>query len=377
LFRALAGQTKLDVTVYFCLEYGIREYLDSEFGVRLKWDIPLIEGYKHCFLRNWNHRETLDKFWGAVNPGIIGELIDKRYDGIIIQGYGLATHWLAYIGAWMTRTPVFFRGETVWRPTRPWAIRLAKRMLLAPLFFGTRAFLSIGSHSREFYRRFGVPESCVFFSPYSVDNDFFSKESSFWRLRRDQLLAQLGLEDRPVLLFVGKLAERKRPLDLLTAYEPLSKVAALVFVGDGHLRAHLERETRNRGLNQVVFVGFQNQLSIPKYYGLADIFVLPSSEQEVCPLVVNEAMACGLPVVLSDSIPSARDFVTDGYNGFIYPCGNIQRLTSNLLCLVTDRALRRTMSERTSDRISGWNVKKSAESIVQAIEACTKNSMNH
>src|ERR1017187_4651451 len=105
-----------------------------------------------------------------------------------------------------------------------------------------------------------------------------------------------------VLLFVGKLTPRKRPQDLLYVAASLRDRVphlAVTFVGEGESRHFLESEIARLGLKNVHLLGFKNQSELPGIYGTSDIFVLPSSHDPK-PLVTNEAMASGLPIVASD-----------------------------------------------------------------------------
>lgn len=367
LFRALAALDQIDLTVYFCLDWGSSEYLDPGFGARFKWDIPLLAGYRHRFLRNWAWSPTTGRFNGAINPGIIKELCTRRFDAIVIPGYALASYWLAYCGAWASQTPVFFRGEAVLRPDRPLWLRVCKSAALSLLFRGTAAFLAIGSVSRDFYKHFGIGEDQIFFSPYCVDNGFFMEKATSWRRKQNDLKDSFGLDDRPVVLFVGKLVERKRPFDLLLAYEAIHERAGLVFVGDGPLRPALERYVMDHRLSHVYFAGFRNQSELPQFYALADLFVLPSAE-EVSPLVINEAMCSGMPVVISDAIPSAVDYVRNGENGYTFPCGDTSALRDVLAHLLTDRDQLVAFGEQSRAMITQWDINAAVKGILGALE---------
>jgi glycosyltransferase involved in cell wall biosynthesis len=368
LFRALAARPEINLTVYFCSEWGVKEYVDPGFGKKFKWDIPMLDGYRYRFLRNWSPFSAPGRFLGVINPGIVSELLRHKFDAVIIHGYALASYWFGYIGAWLSKTPVFFRGETVLRPDRPWWVRAVKRFFLSILFRGTAAFLTIGSRSHEFYKALRISNNRLFFTPYTVDNDFFMSESHKWKEEKVSLKISIGIpEELPVILFVGKLIERKRPFDLLYAYEGIKDMAGLIFVGDGLLRLTLQQYAKEKGLSRVIFVGFKNQSELPKYYAVADIFVLPSSSKEVSPLVLNEAMCCALPIVVSDAIPSAVDFVKRGDNGYTYPCGNINRLRGILHELVIDKELRNSMGLRSQEIIKKWNISKVVEGILEAL----------
>ena len=101
---------------------------------------------------------------------------------------------------------------------------------------------------------------------------------------------------------------------------------------------------------------------------MADVFALPSSEMEVSPLVVNEAMCAGLPVIISDAVPSATDFVRNGVNGFRYPMGNIQKLEQFLGLLVDDSKLRADFGRVSREMVSAWNYQACVDGIHAALE---------
>ena len=356
LFREMARAPDIDLTVCFCSRWGAEAYRDREFGRELHWDVPLLDGYRHKFLRNLSPLPAASaSFAGLLNPGIVGELLRQRYDAVVIPGYARASYWLACLGAWLSGTPVFFRGEAVVRPGRPWWIRFSKWLVVRLLFHGTAAFLYIGSRSREFYEAAGIGPERLFFTPYTVDNDFFIESSSQFAAQRPALRAALGIEtDRPVFLFVGKLVERKRPGDLLSAFARLKDRASLVFVGDGPLRQQLEAAARRAGLTSAVFAGFQNQSQLPRFYALADALILPSSH-EVSPLVLNEAMCAGLALVVSDAVPSAPDLVEPGGNGFCYPCGDVAGLSEILERLASSPGLVDRLGARSREKIRAWS----------------------
>lgn len=368
LYRALAAHPAVRLNVLYCSDLGVSGQRDPGFGIPLRWGIPFLDGYPFRFLRNLSPFRTPGHFFSLLNPGILVTLFRERYDAVLIPGYSTASFLLGFLAAWFSQTPVFLRGETVLRPPSPFPPRaLLKNVLVRTLLKGTRACLAIGTPSHQFYRAYQVPEERIFFSPYGVDNDFFTRESRRWREMSEEVKRSLGLAaDQPVVLFCGKLTLRKRPMDLLTAFLRITHPASLLFVGEGSLRSQLERQAQ--GHPGVRFTGFIPQGELPRYYAVADLFVLPSSNQEVAPLVVNEAMACGLPVVLSDAIPSAVDFVRPGENGFTFPCGDVQAIQGCLDRLLQDRVLRREMGRRSLQMIQGWSPEAAVAGILRALE---------
>src|SRR5204863_1394550 len=129
--------------------------------------------------------------------------------------------------------------------------------------------------------------------------------------------------------------------------------AGIVFMGDGVLREPLERYAHEHGLGGAHFTGFVNQAAIPKHYATADVFVLPST-YEPRGAVINEAMACGLPVIVTDRCGSIGDIVLDGDNAFVYPAGDANALAGFMDRLADDDALRARMARRSREIIDTW-----------------------
>lgn len=368
LYKYLSADEEIDLFVYYCSKWGLEDYHDPELKASFRWDIDLLDGYEYKFLKNYSLFQIPGKFWSVVNPEVIIELIKNKYDAILIPGYALFSYLLALFGAKITSTPIFFRGETYIKNKNGKLFEKLKKMFLSGLFKNINAFLAIGSQSIEFYKHYNVPDEKIFLTPYAVDNDFFMDMKEKWRQEVGRLKYNMFNNDLPVILFVGKLTDKKRPLDLLKAYIDVKNASNLVFVGDGQQREELEQFKNENELNNVHFAGFKNQTEVTKYYSFSDVFVLPSSVGEVSPLVINEAMASGLAIVASNLIPSAADFVKNGENGYIFNAGSIQELGKYLKVLVGDKGLREKMGKRSKEIINKWSFKEDLIGIKKAID---------
>lgn len=367
LFRKLAQHPQIELTVYYGSDYGSVNRVDPEFGVSFRWDIPLLEGYTSEFLRNYSWKRVPAGFWWVLNPGIIPELARQKYDALVIHGYASATSWLAYLGAWLTRTPVLFRGETVLREQNGWK-RAIKRLGLGLLFRRTDGFLAIGRKSAEFYRAYDVPASKIFLAPYCVDNEFFMCLGDRWQAKRAATKQELCLpENLPTVLYSGKFIVRKRPMDVIEAVASLPMPVGLLFVGDGPWRPRLEAEAVRRGLKYARFVGFQNQTALSRYYAAADIFVFPSA-YEPYGLALNEAMCIGLPILTTPAVAAAADLVREGENGFLFPVGDVEMLAQRIHRLAADPEFCRAMGRRSREVIAAWSYDACVAGIVQALE---------
>ena len=371
LFRALAKRPEIDLTVLFCSDWGLKPYHDEGFGQEVKWDIPLIEGYYSEFLSNISPWPSLSTFWGLINPAIIRHLRSSEYDAVLIHGWARFTYWLTMLTAFVSDIPVLMRGETNSLIPVDNSKAALKRFILTRLFDRTSAFLSIGRHSAEFYRAYGAPQEKIYTVPYAVDNEFFLAKAKELLPKKLELKEALGIPaDLPVVLFTGKLIAVKRPLDLLMAFSKVSRKvkSALVFVGAGPLRDELEEYVRAHNLQHVYFMGFQNQTDIPKFYSLADVFVLPSNS-ETWGLVVNEAMCFGLPIVLSDCVGAGGNLVEEEANGLIYPVGDTDILAKRLERLLSNEDLKQKMGEVSRLIISRWTFQQGVEEILTCLKS--------
>ena len=374
LFRALASRPEIDLTVFFCSDWGLKAYRDEGFGQEVKWDVPLLEGYSSEFLPNVSPKPNPSRFWGLINPAIVQRLRKGDFDAVWVHGWARFTDWLAMLTAFASGIPVLLRGETNLLLTlSPWKAKL-KRAILSRLFKRVSAFLAIGRYNAEFYEAYGVPKEKIFPVPYAVDNDFFLSKAEELLPKKIELKRKFGIpDDLPVILFSGKLTSVKRPMDLLKAYARVSKdlKAALMFVGDGLLRSDLETYIREEGLQYVYFVGFQNQTELPKFYAVADVFVLPSGF-EPWGLVVNEAMCFGLPLILSNQVSAAGDLLRDRVNGYLYHTGDIATLAQQLKQIVLDEGMRNKMGTISHEFIKRWGISEDVEGIITCqVQLCT------
>ncbi len=375
LLGKLAKNINFKTHVYFFWNFGVKETYEVDFKREIKWDIPILEGYQYSFLKNFSLRPS-PNFWGEINLGVISEIVRHRYDAILIFGWGLFSNWLAIIAALLSGTRIILHGESPMNQEagKKGLKHAVRNMVLKKLFKRISAFLYIGEENKKFYEHFGISQEKLFFAPYAVDNKRYFKEVESLIADKNKLKKAAGIsESGAAILFVGKLFEKKRPMDLLRAYEILLKSwrgdikPSLIFVGDGSLRNELERYAADHGLTKVYFPGFKNQLELPSFYALADVFVLPSGLGETWGLVVNEAMCFGLPVIVSDVVGCGADLVRHGENGFVFPLGDSKQLAGHLSDILINEQVRKKFGKRSRQIIENYSQERDVEGIRAAL----------
>jgi glycosyltransferase involved in cell wall biosynthesis len=253
-------------------------------------------------------------------------------------------------------------------------VKLALRDLALNWMYGRCSrILYIGQSARRHYRAHGCPEDKLIFSPYFVNTEPFRAEDPDGHARRE-VRARLGIpEERKVMVFSGKLSELKRPGLMLEAARRLPDAVrdnlAMIFLGDGVMRASLEQSAAQAPVVQTHFVGFQNQTQVSPYYHAADMLCLPSS-WDTWGLVVNEGLYHGLPCVVSDRVGCAADLITPGVTGEIFANGSADALAAAI-----ERVLPRTGDPATAqacrERVAQYTMEQAAAGIAEAYRAVT------
>ena len=322
IFRELAGLC--DLTVFFAHRQTAEQQAKAGFGVAFDWDIDLVSGYRSKFLENVSRQPSTDRFSGCDTPGIAREIAEGNFDAFVVPGWGFRSYMQAVTACRRAGVPVFVRGDSQLVGPRNILLRIAKAIAFSRVLRRFDGFLYVGQRSREYLQHYGAPANRLFFSPHCIDNASFRAASDSAR----RAMGQVSHRNKRVL-FVGKLLERKRPLDLLRAAALLRErqPVEVAFAGSGELESELREFARASGV-PAIFHGFVNQSEIPAVYAAADVMVLPSDGLETWGLAVNEAMACGLPAVVSDAVGCGPDLVEQGVTGAVFPVGQISLLAA-------------------------------------------------
>jgi glycosyltransferase involved in cell wall biosynthesis len=379
LFRLIAAQPEIDPDVLYLSTHGATPYRDEDMKTTLRWDVELLRGYRHRFLRNLSDDPNRG-WWRHVNPGIVPALIRGHYEAVIFMpGWGSFSCLLGMLACRLAGIPFFLYGDSSFPPPEQTLRARVRARFLRTLFGMAGGFMVSGVLNAAYYQHYGADPSRFFLLPWAVDNERFARAGSLSPEERSRLRERHGIgEDDVAFLFSAKLVERKDPMTLLRAHQRMRhrQQSVVLFLGDGILREPLERYAREHDLDRVRFLGFVNQAEIPRCYALSDVFVLPST-YEPRGAVLNEAMAAaGLPLIVTDRCGSIGDIVLPGENAFVYPAGDAEALASLMDQLTADGTLRRKMAARSRQIIATWDYAKGVEGVL-AMLASVRNSGHH
>lgn len=382
LLRRIAEEPDIDLTVFFGSHFSVGGYKDEGFGVDVKWDVPLLDGYRHEFLPALRDNGTEGVF-SPISRGIVGRLAGRggepKFDALWVHGYATVNAMHGLLAGAALGIPIILRADVWLRDRQRSGPKLiAKRIFFRLLQQLVSGILPIGTLNLEYWQHYLKDEVPMFLMPYAVDNAYFQRQSSEAKATRMELLQELNLEPgRPIILFASKLQQRKRCSDLVEAFQALLQEGDVVqrpyllIVGDGEERGALEEQCKTIGLwDDVRFCGFRNQSQMPRFFDLCSVFVLPS-QHEPWGLIVNEVMNARRPVILSDDVGCYPDLIEDGVEGFIFPVGDVRALTRALKQMMIQAGTAEAMGQRAFERIERWSFEEDIRALRVALATLT------
>ena len=363
----MAEQELFNIKVFYTWSQSSGIIYDKNFGIAREWDIDLLSGYDHTFVDNVSTKPGSHHYMGIINPSLIEQVEQFKPNAILVYGWKFQSH-LKLMRYFHGKIPILFRGDsTLLDEATGFSFKKFLRFnFLQWVYSHVDIALSPGKASDDYFTACGLKKKQIIRAPHTVDNDFFSSDNEQKEQAAKAWRQQLGIpEDQKVFLFAGKLEPKKDPELLINAFTKLLEKRQdihLIIVGSGILESklkalvssisipistnvyqlitdHRQLKTDNskltsyilRLMSHVYFLPFQNQSLMPTVYRMADVFVLPSKGPgETWGLAVNEAMASGRPVIVSNKCGSASELIEEGINGYKFEAGNESSLLQSM-----------------------------------------------
>jgi glycosyltransferase involved in cell wall biosynthesis len=358
VFNALARNPEIDLRVIFLAE--------TDPSIR-QWKVYAEEiEFAYEVLPSW--RTRFSKYHLLLNQRVPQALRKAEPHAIVCGGYNYLASWQALRWARRNHVPFLLWCESTANDQR--AGHRITESLKKSFFDKCDGCIVPGRSAREYVCQMGVATDKIHTAPNAVDNQLFADRAAYARRDATTLRVKLNLPSR-YFLFAGRLVKSKGVLDLWEAYgslkEDVRSRIGLVFAGEGPLRSELERIARTISPGSVIFAGFVHRDDLANYYALADCLVFPT-RSDPWGLVVNEAMACGLPVICGRSAGCAADLVKA--NGRIVDPRNIDHLAQAMEEVASNATLRLSMSHESLRIIRSYSPEICADGIAEGVLSC-------
>lgn len=376
-FRMLAQQQGVEVKVFYTWEASqtIAKY-DPGFGRVVEWDIPLLDGYEYTFVKNVSPDQGSHHFKGIDTPTLNKEIEQWRAEAVLVFGWAYKSH-LACIRYFKGKIPVLFRGDSTLLDRTGGVKELLKKIFLKFVYRHIDYALYVGTNNKQYFLQHGVKESQLVYVPHAIENERFKDNTGNYTSRANEWKEELGINGCFNIVFAGKLEPKKNPEYLLQLAAKLPDAnLRFVYVGNGILEEKLKNSAQAD--SRILFVGFQNQQNMPLVYRLANVFVLPSKGPgETWGLAINEAMACGVPVIASDKTGGAIDLIKG--NGSIINPEDVDAGVQYINTLMSDEAFEQSQRKQSEELINNFSfqvIVANVSSLLKKLESDRKGVKN-
>jgi len=362
LFKELSR--KYNLTVFYCAEREKNRIWEEQ---------P--KGLNYKILPSFSIR-----FWGKdlftyfINLTIISELERLKPDVVVCAGWDIFAYQAAFIYCKLKGINfILWSGSTKYEKSWRRSISLP---LVKTIVKGSDAYVAYGTRAKEYLVSLGANPQKIFISFNTTNLEKYQRLSGGFRKNKLKIRKQIGVINDRVVLFYGQLIERKGVGELLRAFKKVSFFvphARLLVVGSGRQKEAYLKLAKSIGLGRITFLEDPGDEKVCKYYAIADILVAPSLE-EVWGLVVNQAMASGLPVIVSKKCGSSADLVKDKWNGLIVNPKNRNELSSSIIRLLKSPGLRKTFAYRSRSLLKNFRPEVTVRGFNSAINASLKRT---
>ena len=333
IFQQIKKKKLFNLDVYYASDEGGKISNCNEFGRKIIWDTPLLKSHNYFIARD--QKKHINSFFLSFSS-LKKFLAKKKYTAILILGWNNVFYLKSFFLALFLGVTMILRVET----NNDKKIFFIKKIIKSFfLFFYLRCFdyfLYIGKRNKNFYKNYNIQNNKLFYAPYSADSNFYFKKN----IKLTFFKKKFNPQKKKLILFVGKLIERKNPktfIDLALAFKNNDDLL-FVLVGDGNLMNYCKNYIEDNKLQNIKLVGFKNRKEIRDIYKISYLLVMPS-KYETWGLVVNEAMACKLPVLVSSSCGCSDDLIKNSLTGFVYKEGNFIDLKRKFVKLINNKIL--------------------------------------
>lgn len=367
IFRQIQSRGRIDCRVFYTWGDSSTQKFDPGFGQVISWDIPLLDGYDYEFLDNQATDPGTHRFMGIRAPKAFDRVKSWNPTHLLVIGWSWYTH-LELMIRFHGKIPVLFRGDShLLDPVSPLK-NLLRQWFLAGIYRFTDVALAVGTNNEAYFRWVGMKNDQIRRVPHAIDNERFANLSKEQDSECTAWKQQLGItEGQVVFLFAGKFQRKKGIFDLITAFSSIPDPSIrLILIGSGDEYHAIMDSIKSDA--RIQWLPFQNQSRMPLVYRLASWFVYPShGPGETWGLAVNEAMAAGIPCLVSDRVGCATDLISAGETGYVFPTGDASALSSAMRLVIKDHTHWPERQEACRNKIAPYSIHSIATGIEEAV----------
>ncbi len=367
LFRLLTERKNIEIKVFYTWSQTVSGVkFDPGFGKTIEWDIPILDGYEYSFVENISEKPGSHHYKGINNPTLVKEIQEWNADSLLVYGWNFKSH-LKAIRFFKNKIPVLFRGDSTLLDEKPGTKKIIRRAVLKYIYSFVDIALYAGKANKAYFVAHGFTEKQLVFMPHAIDNKRFAANEENL-LAGKALRKKLHIPDNAlVFLFAGKLDENKNAVLLMEAFINCNdEESYLLVVGNGNQEQNLKDSYK--GKNNIRFLDFQNQQNMPGLYSAGNVFVLPS-KSETWGLAVNEAMAAGKAIILSDACGASYDLVRNMENGFAFKNNDKVSLQASLQYFVDHKNETQIMGQKSLLKIKEYSYCTDCIAVEKAVTA--------
>lgn len=303
----------------------------------------------------------------VINPGIVNLIAKKNYDIVLVHGYASLTEIISILSLRIFKIPFFIQIDGVLYSEE----KKIKDLIKKKLFKGNTKFIVTGNHTKEYLEKFSVDTKRIYFCPFSSLRDTEVLANSLSPEQKKKIRNDLKIIEDKVIVSVGQFIHGKGFDVLMNACKNIDSSVGVYIIGGKPTAEYIDLKEKLK-LKNVKFVDFKKKNELIEYYKLADLFVFPT-RGDVWGLVVNEAMAQGLPVVTTDKCVAGLDLIEDDVNGYIVPVNNSTIMSEKINYILSNQRVREKMAENNLTKIKRYTIEEMVKKHLVIFNESLKN----
>ncbi len=283
----------------------------------------------------------------------------RQYSLVLIYDYSTKESIKLILRCRLTGVPYTLNADGVMLTEHGNPVKeLAKRILIS----GAKACFASGNYAKRYFEEYGADSNNIFLHTFSTLHSCDILTTPIDEDRKRILRRQLSLpQEGYIAIAVGRFIPLKRYTELIQAWKDVRSDITLLLIGGGELQLEYYNTVDNMHLSNVIIESFHPKDELEKYYQASDIFVHPTS-YDVWGLVVNEAMANGLPAVVSNRCIAGLELIRNGENGFLFELDDYETMKNYIKLLFENDELRYKMREEALTTVKQYTIENMAES---------------